>query len=86
MATYGQIAALAGRPRHARQVGAVLKSMPDDSRMPWHRVVNARGLVSDRGNPTSEGLQRFLLRSESVEFNENGRIDLAGFQWKPQTR
>ena len=83
MATYGQIAALAGRPR---QVGAVLKSMPDDSRVPWHRVVNARGLVSDRGNPTSEGLQRFLLRSESVEFNENGRIDLAGFQWKPQTR
>ena len=86
VATYGQIAALAGRPRNARQVGTVLKSMPDDSRVPWHRVVNAQGLVSERGNPTSEGLQRFLLRSELVELDEDGRIDLAGFQWKPRTQ
>lgn len=43
VATYGQIAALAGKPRHARQVGAILTSLPEDSKVPWHRVVNAGG-------------------------------------------
>lgn len=85
VATYGQIAALAGRPRHARQVGSVLKSLPDDSGVPWHRVVNAQGRVSTRGNSAVEGLQRYLLRRESVAFDESGRIDLAGFQWNPHT-
>lgn len=85
VATYGQIAALAGRPRNARQVGTILKSLPDDSNVPWHRVVNAQGRISDRGNSTAEGLQRFLLKKESVEVDERGRIDLPGYQWKPRS-
>ena len=86
VATYGQIAALVGRPRNARHVGAVLKSLPDDSGVPWHRVINGQGRVSHRGNATSEGLQRFLLRRESVGLDNTGRIDLAAFQWKPRAR
>lgn len=86
VATYGQIAALAGYPRNARQVGTVLRSLPEDSGVPWHRVVNAQGRVSDRGNGTAEGLQRFLLRSEAVELDDSDRIDLTEFQWKPRRK
>jgi len=86
VATYGQIAALADRPRNSRQVGSVLKSLPADSHVPWHRVVNSQGRISDRNNSTSEGLQRCLLESEGVELNDGGRIDLNAFQWKPRQR
>jgi len=81
VATYGQIAALIGHPRNARQVGTALRSLPDDTNVPWHRVVNSQGRVSTRGKSTSEDLQRFLLRTESVELDDTGRIDLAAFQW-----
>jgi methylated-DNA-protein-cysteine methyltransferase related protein len=86
VATYGQIAALADRPRNSRQVGSVLKSLPAGSRVPWHRVVNSQGHISDRNNSSSEGLQRCLLESEGVELNDTGRIDLKVFQWKPRKR
>ena len=46
VATYGQIAILAGLPGHARYVGTVLKNLPSQSRLPWHRVVNAKGCIS----------------------------------------
>ena len=81
VATYGQIAALAGKPRHARQVGAILRSLPEDSKVPWHRVVNARGRISVRRNSASESFQRVLLRSESVELDDAGRVDLNVFKW-----
>ncbi len=86
VATYGQIAAMAGYPRNARQVGAILRSLPEESDVPWHRVVNAAGRISDRGNAVSEGLQRFLLKSEAVTLDDTGRVDLAVFQWKPRRR
>ena len=86
VATYGQIAALADRPRNARQVGFVLKTLPAGSRVPWHRVVNSQGYISDRDNSSSQGLQRCLLESEGVELNDMGRIDLDVFQWKPRRR
>ncbi|HIK93688.1 MAG TPA: methyltransferase, partial [Planctomycetes bacterium] len=56
------------------------------SHVPWHRVVNSQGRISDRNNSTSEGLQRCLLESEGVELNDGGRIDLNAFQWKPRQR
>lgn len=86
VATYGQIATLANRPRNSRQVGAVLKSLPAGSGVPWHRVVNSHGRISDRSHSASEGLQRCLLESEGVELNETGRIDLNVFQWRPRRR
>ena len=84
VATYGQIAALAERPRNARQVGYALARLGDDG-VPWHRVVNARGEVSERGLDLLESVdrQRFLLEDEGIVFNRRGRIDLSRFGWAP---
>jgi methylated-DNA-protein-cysteine methyltransferase-like protein len=84
VATYGQIAALANRPRNARQVGHVLARLTDDD-VPWHRVVNVRGSISERGFDPLESVerQRFLLQEEGVVFDRRGRIDLDRFGWKP---
>lgn len=83
VATYGQIAKLAGLPRNARQVGTILGQLDDDESVPWHRVVNSAGRISERGGTVYEGLQRFELESEGVEFSETERIDLQRFQWDP---
>jgi methylated-DNA-protein-cysteine methyltransferase-like protein len=84
VATYGQIAARAGLPRHARLVGYALNKLPADSAVPWHRVVNAQGRVSPRANALGyEDLQERLLRREGVRFVE-GAIPLARFQWRPR--
>lgn len=82
--TYGQVAALAGLPRHARQVGYALHALPEGSDVPWQRVVNARGEVSLRAEPGREGLQRAILESEGVDFDTAGRIDLRRFRWEPE--
>ena len=82
VATYGQIAALAGFPGRARQVGYALAALPDDSDAPWHRVVNAQGRVSRRpGSPASERIQQAALRAEGVAFDAAGRIDLDAYRW-----
>ncbi len=88
VATYGQIAALAGLPRHARQVGYALAALPEGSDVPWQRVVNARGEVSLRtaGDLGRSGFQRHLLEEEGVEFDLDGRIDLARFGWRARIR
>ncbi len=85
VATYGQIASLAGLGGHARQVGYALAALEDD-RVPWHRIVNARGEVSPRSWGDSHHLQRDLLEAEGVEFSETGRISLTRFRWKPRGR
>jgi methylated-DNA-protein-cysteine methyltransferase-like protein len=82
VATYGQIAELAGLPGHARQVGYALYSLREGQRVPWHRVVNARGAISPRGDLHSEKVQRAMLEQEGVVFNERGEIPLARFRWK----
>jgi methylated-DNA-protein-cysteine methyltransferase-like protein len=83
VATYGQVARLAGLPRHARLVGYALHDLPDESELPWHRVVNARGEVSRRAEPgPSEGLQRHLLEEEGVVFDLGGRLDLRRWGWQ----
>lgn len=83
VATYGQVAALAGLAGHARQTGYALHALPEGSDVPWHRVINARGEVSPRAEPGRDGYQRHLLEEEGVAFNERGRVDLARFQWDP---
>lgn len=82
--TYGEVAALAGLPRHAREVGRVLATLPEDSSLAWQRVVNAGGRVSPRGWAGDEQLQRRLLESEGVVFDARGRIDLERFGWEPE--
>ncbi len=82
VATYGQVARLAGFPRHARLVGYALHALPDGSRVPWQRVINARGQVSPRAIPGWESLQVRLLEREGVRFDRGGRVALTHYQWK----
>ena len=86
VATYGQVARLAGLPRQARRVGYALHSLPAGRDLPWHRVINAQGGVSERGEPRWAQIQRELLRRERVAFDERGRADLDRFGWKPRSR
>jgi methylated-DNA-protein-cysteine methyltransferase-like protein len=86
VATYGQVAALAGRPGGARQVGGALASLPDGSAVPWQRVINARGEVSARREAGRDHEQRHRLLEEGIRFGPGGRIDLARFRWEPARR
>jgi methylated-DNA-protein-cysteine methyltransferase related protein len=87
VATYGQVAALAGLSRRARMVGHALCSPPEGVEIPWQRVVNAQGKISPRhGIGWEEGYQRHLLEEEGVVFSESGRIDLDHFGWDPDAR
>jgi methylated-DNA-protein-cysteine methyltransferase-like protein len=88
VATYGQVAALAGFPRNARLVGYALASLPDGSDVPWQRVVNARGEVSLRAADDlgASGFQRHLLEEEGVVFGLDGRIDFERYLWRPRAR
>lgn len=87
VATYGQIAALAGHSRHARLVGYALHRLPEGSKVPWHRVINAKGEISFRAPSIvsgSEGYQKWMLEQEGVIFDGSGRVDLKRFGWKPR--
>ena len=82
VATYGQVAALAGLPRRARLVGRILQDLGPGTDIPWHRVVNANGAVSY--SPSRNGgdaLQRRLLEREGVEFDDRDRFNLERFRW-----
>jgi methylated-DNA-protein-cysteine methyltransferase-like protein len=82
VASYGQVAAEAGLPGRARQVGYAVAALPEASDVPWHRVVNARGEISRRtGGSAFEQIQRVLLEAEGVLFDARGRIDLTRFRW-----
>ena len=81
VATYGQIARLADLPKQARMVGYALYSLPEGQDIPWHRVINARGEISQLPDPEWKTKQRYLLESEGVVFDSNGRIPLDKFQW-----
>jgi len=80
VATYGQIAGLAGIPNGARRVGYALAALRPGSRVPWHRVVNAKGGVSLR-DPGSAEEQRFRLEKEGVWFGAGGTVDLRVYSW-----
>lgn len=83
ISTYGQVAKLAGLPKHARLVGYVLKHLDATSTIPWHRVVNAQGKIStQRCNEKGENIQQLKLAAENV-FVMNGRISLKQYQWIP---
>jgi methylated-DNA-protein-cysteine methyltransferase-like protein len=80
VATYGQIAALAGLPGAARQVGYAMHAITEEMDLPWHRVLNAKGESSlARGAE----LQRSMLEAEGVVFSLDGRVDLKRYQWQP---
>lgn len=87
VATYGQIADLAGLAGHARQVGYAMAALPTHSAVPWHRVINAQGRISmRRSGPGGSIVQQQLLEREGVRFDAGGRLSLATFRWRKRRR
>lgn len=84
VATYGQVASLAGNKRWSRVVGYALHSNPDPTTIPCHRVVNRLGEVSKAFAFGGENQQITLLENEGVGF-VNGRVDLKKYQWNRVT-
>jgi len=80
VASYGQIAALAGMPRHARLVGRTMADLPDGTKLPWHRVVNASLKISQRRGSSGHLVQRQRLEQEGIDF-VGERIPKA-FRWE----
>ena len=80
VASYGQVATLAGYPQNARLVGRLLKEMPSDSTIPWHRVVNSQGKISFPEGASKHLEQRQKLISEGVSFNK-AKINMRLHQW-----
>ena len=79
--TYGDVATVLGSPRVARHVGWALASLPaGETDVPWHRVINARGRVSHRGDVWRSEDQTLRLAAEGVEFHATGRVDLAALR------
>ncbi|PHZ32878.1 6-O-methylguanine DNA methyltransferase [Yersinia mollaretii] len=78
--TYGDIARLIGSPRAARQVGGVLKRLPEGSTLPWHRVINRHGEISLIGDDYLR--QKKALLAEEIEIDVTGRIDLQQYRWQ----
>lgn len=86
VATYGQIALLAGNPRWARVVGYALHVNPDPEHIPCFRVVNRVGEVSPAFAFGGENVQIALLQNEGVTFTEEGRVDLKKHLWHPENQ
>lgn len=83
VATYGQIALIAGNPRWARVVGYALHNNPAPMVIPCHRVVNREGKVAEAFVFGGGSAQRQLLESEGVKFGADGCIDLKIYGWRP---
>jgi methylated-DNA-protein-cysteine methyltransferase-like protein len=82
VATYGDVARLAGLPGAARRVGRALRDLPEDTRIPWHRVLNASGRISLPPGSASHRRQRQRLEAEGIQFR-NGRLSLGSYRWEP---
>jgi len=83
VASYGQIARLAGCPQGARQVARILHTSSKKEALPWHRVINKKGSISLKGLQKEE--QRLLLEAEGVVFEADGTINLSFFGWQPSS-
>jgi methylated-DNA-protein-cysteine methyltransferase-like protein len=84
VATYGQVAELANLPRRARLVGYALYRVAPNCDVPWHRVINAKGEISQSPfRQGSDDLQRSILEQEGIVFSAAGKINLRNYQWHP---
>ena len=80
--TYGDVGTYLGSPTVARHVGWALASLVDsNSSVPWHRVINAQGRISFKGQSYRAALQRQLLEQDGVTFSDSDRIDLNQYRW-----
>tara|TARA_R110001592_G_scaffold215025_2_gene468317 strand:- start:96645 stop:96980 length:336 start_codon:yes stop_codon:yes gene_type:complete len=83
VATYGDVARQAGLPGAARRVGRALRGLPEDTRIPWHRVLNAQGKLVVPGGGSAQQRQRRRLESEGVVFRSVDGISLRQYRWQP---
>jgi len=82
VASYGQIADIAGIPRGARQVGYALRQLPDGHDVPWHRIITASGNIAfEKGSPSYEEQVKRLLKEDVAVIA--GRVDMARYRWQP---
>jgi methylated-DNA-protein-cysteine methyltransferase-like protein len=87
VATYGQVASVAGLPGQPRLAGYALHASEPHDGLPWHRVLGAGGrLTLARLDPDSALTQRLRLEAEGVRFTSRGRVDLSLCQWRPEAR
>ncbi len=86
VASYGQIAALAGKPHGARGVGWILNSSSEIYKLPWQRVINSKGRISFPKSTDEFRLQKKLLLKEKIKFLEDGSISLEKYGWKKKSR
>lgn len=82
VATYGGIARRVGGCT-PRQVGYAMAALPARSNVPWHRVINSRGEISERKSGYGALEQRELLEEEGIVFDLHGKINLTEFGWRP---
>lgn len=82
VATYGQIARLAGNPRMSRQVGWALHVNPEPYVIPCHRVVNREGRISPAFAFGGENVQKELLEKEGVKFVDDNNVDIDKYLWE----
>lgn len=82
VASYGQVAELAGIPRGARQVAYALRCLPKGHSLPWFRIITASGRLAFAADSRPFRTQRDRLRAEGVRV-ENGRVDMTIFRWQP---
>ncbi len=83
VASYGQVAALAGNPRWSRVVGYALHVNPDPEGIPCYRVVTKNGGLSEAFAFGGINVQRELLERDGVEFTPDGRVVMEKYRWKP---
>jgi methylated-DNA-protein-cysteine methyltransferase-like protein len=84
VATYGQVAELAGLFGKPRVVGYALYRVVPEQAIPWHRVINAKGEVSYSSlRDGADHLQRALLEAEGIVFDDTGKVDFQQYRWQP---
>ncbi len=86
VATYKQIAELAGKPQGSRGVAWILHSCATTYKLPWHRVLNSKGTISFEKKSHNYRTQKKKLESEGVVFSASGQLDLKKFQWKKRAK
>ncbi len=80
VSTYGKIASLAGNPRSARQVSWILHSSSKKYNLPWHRVINSKGIIA-MNSVDDKNTQKEMLEKEGIEFIGDFKVNLKKFQW-----
>ena len=80
VATYGGIGQYIGCS--AQMVGFAMAAVAEESDVPWHRVINHKGMISRRADGYSDGRQRALLEAEGIRFDANGCLDLKRYGWR----